>query len=180
MLSLLSIIEEGIPDHRHQLPPQLRDYHPLKEHLYRIDGVVMYKDQIVISPSLQCNCLLAFHAAHQGVSSMISGAETSIFGQALPPIFILPEIIVATVIKWHLHQLLYHLHRRSLQFIFFNVYVSTIYRGIPYSLDVHLMTMHSFSEINLLIWRQCNVDDGTDRYSTKMILLFEYGCETWS
>ena len=30
MLSLLSIIEEGIPDHRHQLPPQLRDYHPLR------------------------------------------------------------------------------------------------------------------------------------------------------
>ena len=44
MLSLLSIVEEGVPDYRHQLPPQLRDYHPIREHLYSIDGVVMYKD----------------------------------------------------------------------------------------------------------------------------------------
>ena len=27
MLTLLSIIEEGMPDHRYQLPLQLRDYH---------------------------------------------------------------------------------------------------------------------------------------------------------
>ena len=58
MLSLLSIVEEGVPDYRHQLPPQLRDYHPIREHLYSIDGVVMYKDRIVILPSLRHNCLM--------------------------------------------------------------------------------------------------------------------------
>ena len=79
VLSLLSIVGEGIPDHRHQLPPQLSDYHLLREHLYSIDGVVMYKDRIVILPSLRHNYLLALHAAHQGISSMISRAETSIF-----------------------------------------------------------------------------------------------------
>ena len=78
MLSLLFIIEEGMPDHRCQLPPELRD-HQFREHLYSIDGVIIYKDRIVIPPSLRQSCLAALHAAHQGVSSMISRAETSIF-----------------------------------------------------------------------------------------------------
>jgi len=52
MLSLLSIIEEGMPDHRSQLPPHFRDYHQFWEHLYSIDGVVIYKGSIVIPPSL--------------------------------------------------------------------------------------------------------------------------------
>ena len=79
MLLLLSTIEEGMPDHRSQLPPHLRDYHQFREHLYSIDGVIIYKGRIVIPPSLRQNCLSALHAAHQGISSMISRAETSIF-----------------------------------------------------------------------------------------------------
>ena len=79
MLSLLSIIEEGMPDHRSQLPPPLRDYHQFREHLYSVDGVVIYKGRIVIPPSLRPNCLSALHAAHQGVTTMVSRAETSIF-----------------------------------------------------------------------------------------------------
>ena len=79
MLLLLSTIEEGMPDHRSQLPPQLRDNHQFREHLYSIDGVIIYKGRIVIPPSLRQNCLSALHTAHQGISSMISGAEISIF-----------------------------------------------------------------------------------------------------
>ena len=51
MHSSLSIIEDGMPDQRCQLPSQLRDYHQFKEHLYSIDGVILYKDRIVIPPS---------------------------------------------------------------------------------------------------------------------------------
>ena len=79
MSSLLSIIEEGMPDKRCQLPPQLRDYHQFGDHLYSIDGVILYKDRIIVPPSLRQACLMALHAAHQGVSSMISRAEASIF-----------------------------------------------------------------------------------------------------
>ena len=79
MSTLLSIIEEGMPDHTYQLPPQLRDYHQFREHLYSIDGVIIYKGRIVIPPSLRQNCLSALHAAHQGTSSMVSRTETSIF-----------------------------------------------------------------------------------------------------
>ena len=64
MLLLLSVIEEGMPDHRNQLPHQLRDYHQFREHLYSIDGVIIYKGRIVIPPSVRQNCLSALHAVH--------------------------------------------------------------------------------------------------------------------
>ncbi len=39
----------------------------------------MYKNRIVIPPSLRQDCIQALHAAHQGVSRMTARAETSIF-----------------------------------------------------------------------------------------------------
>ena len=79
MLLLLSTIEDGIPEFKHQLPPSIREYHQFRKHLYSSDGVVIYKDRIVIPPSLRPSCLSALHAAHQGTSAMTSKAEVSIF-----------------------------------------------------------------------------------------------------
>jgi len=42
IFSLLSIIKDGMPDQKCQLPPQLRDYHQFREHLYSVDGVIAY------------------------------------------------------------------------------------------------------------------------------------------
>ena len=55
---LLTAIEEGIP---HLLPAELKIYHPFTEHLYTIDDVVVYKERIVIPPSLRKHCLEALH-----------------------------------------------------------------------------------------------------------------------
>ena len=79
MNSLVSTIEDGLPEKKHLLPAPLREYHPFREHLYCVNGVVLYKDRIVIPPSMRPHCLTALHAAHQGVSSMIARAETSVF-----------------------------------------------------------------------------------------------------
>ncbi len=79
MLLLLSTIEDGIPEQRHQLPAAIREYHQFRKHLYSTDGVIIYKDRIVIPPSLRPACLSALHAAHQGTSAMTSKAEASIF-----------------------------------------------------------------------------------------------------
>ena len=54
-------------------------YHQFRKHLYSSDGVIIYKDRIVIPPSLQSSCLSALHAAHQGTSTMTAKAEASIF-----------------------------------------------------------------------------------------------------
>jgi len=79
MTLLVSTIESGIPKYRHELPSSLQEYHPFRHHLYTVDGVIIYKDRVVIPPSLRDEILSALHAAHQGVSSMTSRAECSVF-----------------------------------------------------------------------------------------------------
>lgn len=79
MLLLLSTIEDGFPELKHQVAPAVREYHSFRHHLYSNDGVVVYKDRIVIPPSLRPACLSALHAAHQGTSAMTAKAESSIF-----------------------------------------------------------------------------------------------------
>ena len=76
---LLSTIENGIPEQKHHMPPTIKEYHQYRKNLYSVDGVIIYKDRIVIPPSLRPSCLASLHAAHQGTSAMISRAETSIF-----------------------------------------------------------------------------------------------------
>ena len=79
MSLLLTTTEDGLPEFKHQFPPPIREYHKFRRHLYSSDGVVIYKDRIVISPSLRPTCLAALHAAHQGASAMTAKAEVSIF-----------------------------------------------------------------------------------------------------
>ena len=79
MLLLLSTIEDGFPDSKHQFPSSIREYYQFRKHLYSSDGVAIYKDRIIIPPSLRPSCLSALHAAHQGTSTMMSKAEASIF-----------------------------------------------------------------------------------------------------
>ena len=76
---LLQLIESGLPDSRNQYPPPLREYFQFRDHLHTIDGVVMYKDRIVIPPILRNEVLSALHSAHQGVTTMTSRAESSVF-----------------------------------------------------------------------------------------------------
>ena len=79
MHQLVSIIENGIPEAINDLPPPLRTYHRFREHLHTLDGVILYKDWIVIPPSLRNDVLAALHSAHQGMSQMTIRAESSMF-----------------------------------------------------------------------------------------------------
>ena len=79
MHRLVETIESGMPDKRTSLPPSIRDYFPLRDQLSTVDGVAIYKDRIIVPPSLRKDILTALHSAHQGVTSMISRAETSVF-----------------------------------------------------------------------------------------------------
>lgn len=76
---LTSLIEEGLPQFRHELPPPLRSFHQFREHLHSSDGVIIYKGRVVIPPSLRQDVLSALHSAHQGTTSMTARAESSIF-----------------------------------------------------------------------------------------------------
>ena len=50
---LFATIESGIPKYRHVMAQSIREYHQFRDELYSVDGVVIYKDRVVIPPSLR-------------------------------------------------------------------------------------------------------------------------------
>ena len=76
---LLTLIEEGLPQSRHEFPSTLWPYHQHREYLHSMDGVILYKGRVVVPPCLRLDVLSALHSAHQGTTSMIARAESSVF-----------------------------------------------------------------------------------------------------
>ena len=76
---LLHFVENGIPEERSEMDESIRVYHQYREALSAVDGVILYKDRIVVPSSLRNEVLNSLHSAHQGISSMISRAEVSVF-----------------------------------------------------------------------------------------------------
>ena len=85
MEKLLSIIATGFPPFRHQLLGDLQEYYQFRDHLHTVDGVILYKERIVIPPSLRHHVLSTLHSAHQGVTSMTSRAESTVFWPGITP-----------------------------------------------------------------------------------------------
>ena len=79
MLSLLETVEGGFPANRDALPLALQEYHPFRDYLSSIDGVVIYKERTVIPPPLRKQVLDSLHAAHHCITSMTARAESSVF-----------------------------------------------------------------------------------------------------
>ena len=85
MQTLLTLIESGMPEHRHELPEALREYFQFRTSLHTADGVILYKDRVVIPPSLRNEILSSLQSAHQGVTAMTARAESSIFWPGITP-----------------------------------------------------------------------------------------------
>ena len=79
MSHLLELIEEGFPDSKNNLHPELKQYFQFRDNLTTLDGVIFYRDRIVIPPSLRAKALSYLHSAHQSVTQMTSRAEGSFF-----------------------------------------------------------------------------------------------------
>lgn len=85
MVRLSEMVESGKPQFRHDLPQPLREYFKFWDDLHTVDGVVLYKDRIIVPPSLREEVLAHLHSAHQGVTTMTARAETSIFWPGITP-----------------------------------------------------------------------------------------------
>ena len=85
MLELLDLIEDGFDRPCRTLPPSLRPFHQFREDLSTVDGVALYRDRVIIPPSLRADVLNVLHSAHQGVTSMLSRVESSIFWPGITP-----------------------------------------------------------------------------------------------
>ena len=79
MSVLTQLIENGMPTKSENLHPDIRSYFQYRDHLSTFDGVILYKDRLVIPPSLRGRILSSLHSAHQGLTQMCSRAESSVF-----------------------------------------------------------------------------------------------------
>jgi hypothetical protein len=80
MHQLLQLVEQDIlPEKSSELPEKLRSFHPFREDLIALDGVLLYKGRVIVPPKLRQAVLSTLHAAHQGVRGMLSRADSSVF-----------------------------------------------------------------------------------------------------
>ena len=77
--TLTEFIENGFPASRVDVPEPLKVFFPIRDKLSTIDGVIFYNERVLIPSSLRHNVLSTLHAAHQGTSSMIARAESSVY-----------------------------------------------------------------------------------------------------
>ena len=75
---LIDIIQRGMQDISYELGQDLKDFHQYHK-LHIVDGVVCYKDRIVIPAKLRAQVLSGIHAAHQGISGMQNRVQESVF-----------------------------------------------------------------------------------------------------
>ena len=75
MLTLIRAIKQGFTGSYKSISQFMR----YRDALFVSDGVVLYKDRVVIPRSLRKAVLESLHSAHQGVSSMLSRAQRIIF-----------------------------------------------------------------------------------------------------
>ena len=72
-------LEKGFPDSSHQVHQDVQPYHRYRDQLSIMDGVLCYKNRVVIPTELRQQVLQTLNSAHQGVTGMINRAEQAVF-----------------------------------------------------------------------------------------------------
>ena len=82
---LTVLIDSGFPPNRKDMPEEFREYFPLESELSTEDGIIFYKNRVVIPPSLRNDVLDTLHSAHQGTNTMTARASASIYWPGITP-----------------------------------------------------------------------------------------------
>ena len=72
---LAETVSTGFPVTRHATDPRLRAYWTVRERLSLHGKIIMMDNRLVIPSTLKAQILNGLHAAHQGVSGMLSRAR---------------------------------------------------------------------------------------------------------
>ena len=83
MQKLLSIIREGWPDNKNEVPGKLKPYFDVRHTLSHQDGVILKGERIVISKSLRDITKKRLHSAHLGYDTMMRRARDTVFWPAM-------------------------------------------------------------------------------------------------
>ena len=105
---------DGIPDSKIDMPETIRDYHQYRENITSTDGVILYKERIIVPPSFRGQVLSTLLAAHHGVSMMTARAESSVFWPGISSdISTTRKKPANTATGWHPHSLEHRPPHRS-------------------------------------------------------------------
>ena len=79
MTLLANYVANGFPKAKSDLPDSVSDFWEIREDLRYVDGVLVYKDRIVIPYLLRKQIVDNLHSAHQGTTSMYSRAKAIVY-----------------------------------------------------------------------------------------------------
>jgi hypothetical protein len=79
LVKLKEVVLRGFPQSSYIVDEELKQYHKFKHDLHVAEELVCYKHRIIIPVKLRPQVLDTIHAAHQGVSGMISRVEDTVF-----------------------------------------------------------------------------------------------------
>ena len=114
MHTLEEMATDGIPDSKNEMPETIRDYRQYGENITSTDGVILYKDRVIVPPSLRGEILSTLHAAHQGISMMTALAESFVFWSGISAdISTTRKKTANTATGWHPHSLEHRPPHRS-------------------------------------------------------------------
>ena len=83
MQELGRLLEEGFPDTRNEVGDSVREFFKFRDNLSVAQGVILYKDRVVVPRALRREILEGLHAGHQGVVSMRARAANCVFWPGL-------------------------------------------------------------------------------------------------
>ena len=79
MQELGRLLEEGFPETRNEMGDSVREFFKFRDNLSMAQGVILYKDRVVVPRMLRREILEGLHAGHQGVVSMRARAANCVF-----------------------------------------------------------------------------------------------------
>ena len=83
LMALKFAILNGFPNTQHATDPAIRSFFNGKEHLWIDNGVVMFKERIVVPKKLRQEVLNILHSAHQGTKGMRDRASNCVYWPGL-------------------------------------------------------------------------------------------------
>lgn len=79
IVDLVAVISNGFPSVKPDLSANLQPFWDVRASLSHSDGVVLYRDRIVVPQNLRGEVLDCLHSAHQGVAGMKARARVSVY-----------------------------------------------------------------------------------------------------
>ena len=78
MHTLNEMATDSILDSKIEMPEKIRAYHQYRGNITSADRVILYKDRVIVPPTLHGQVLSTLHAADLGLSMMTAHAESSV------------------------------------------------------------------------------------------------------